>query len=229
MDARLLVEPKFMKSERFGLGDVPKEPLVTIAKVKTLPQKGDRGEDETWGLLYFKEPWARPLKVIPTTLRCLLAMFNPEGDYESDRWIGKRLLLYAMPGVFFGKRGTAVRIKGSPDIRQTISVSVKKFGGGSDVYNLQPIGGGGATSAVSSPYTRMWDAWKAAGFSNADAFKALIKAATGKPTTALTEDDMPKFEAALKEKLSAPPPPISDEEAKAIEEKERGIEPGTGG
>lgn len=137
MDARLLVSSKFMVSETFGLGDVPKEPLVTIAKVALEEQEGDKGK-ERWGLLYFKEPWARPLKVNRTHQRALIEMFGP----ETDQWLGKRIGLYAMAGTFFGKRQTAVRIRGSPDLKAPVSFQVKKFGGGKDTYDLVPMGVG---------------------------------------------------------------------------------------
>lgn len=216
LDARLLVEPRFMKSERFGLGPIPKEPIVTIAKVKQQKEQGSGGEDETWGMLYFKESWARPLKIITTHMRCLLAMFNPEGNYDSDLWLNKRVQLYAMPGTFFGKRGTAVRFRGSPDLKEPISVSIKKFGGGSDVYDLKPTG----QPQPPTPYERMWGAWKAAGRDEKDgkAFKALVVSSTGAPSnTTLTDGDVAKFTAAL----NGPPPPMSEGDQAAAEAAEQ--------
>lgn len=139
MDARLLVSSKYMVSESFGLGDVPKEPTVTIASVSLADEEGDRGK-ERWGLLHFKEPWAKPLKINRTHQRALLLMFNPEGDYDTGRWVGKRIGLRAVWGVYFGKRQTAVRIAGSPDISKPLSFNVKKFGGGKDTYTLVPLG-----------------------------------------------------------------------------------------
>lgn len=139
MDARLLVSSKYMVSESFGLGDVPKEPVVTIASVSLADEEGDKGK-ERWGLLHFKEPWAKPLKINRTHQRALLLMFNPEGDYDTGRWVGKRIGLRAIWGVYFGKRQTAVRIAGSPDISKPVSFQVKKFGGGKDTYTLVPLG-----------------------------------------------------------------------------------------
>lgn len=137
MDARLLVEAPFMRSETFGL-DLPKEPLVTIARVELAEGQGDK-ENERWGLLYFKEPNAKPLKVNRTHQKCLIAMFGQ----ETNDWVGKRIQLYAMRGRWFGQDRTAVRIKGSPDLKQAVSVSVKEGRGKSataKVYDLQPIG-----------------------------------------------------------------------------------------
>lgn len=206
MDARLLVSSKFMVSESFGLGDIPREPVVTIARVELADEEGDRGK-EKWGLLYFAEPWAKPLKINRTHQKALLAMFNPSGDYETDRWLKKRIGLRGVAGVYFGKRQTAVRIWGSPDIASEVSFSVKKFGGGSDVYDLKPIG----PAKPATPYDAMWKAYKAAGLSDADQFKSLIKDSTGKAPNKVTADDVPKFEKMLAELTSpngmdAPPP-----------------------
>ncbi len=143
MNALLLVDSKFMVSERFGVGDVPKEPVVTIVDTKLEVQEGDKGK-EKWGILYFAEPWAKPLKVNRTHQKALILMFGE----ETQAWNGKRIGLYAMRGTFFGKQSTAVRIKGSPDIKAPLSFTVKKFGGGKDTYDLKPMG---ATAKESGP------------------------------------------------------------------------------
>src|SRR6185436_1378660 len=111
------------------------------------------------------------------------------------------------------------------DIKQVLSVSVKKFGGGDDVYNLVPIG----QPKPETPYDGMWRSFKAAGRTDANEFKALVKSATGKALTALVDADVPLFEAALKPKSDGPLPPMTDEEKAAIEAAERGLEPGSGG
>lgn len=219
MDARLLVQSKWMVSESFGVGPVPKEPLVTIVTVKIEEQEGDKGK-ENWGVLFFAEPWAKPLKVNRTHQRALILMFGN----ETDAWSGKQISLYAMVGTFFGKRQTAVRIKGSPSLKTAVSFQVKKFGGGKDTYDLVPIKGGAKAAAPTTPYDAMWKAWRDAGNgkdSSAE-FLALIKKVIGKPTKQLTAADVPTFEAAL----AAPsdgPPPIDDEEAALIAEHERAM------
>lgn len=141
MNANLLVRSKFMVSREFGTGDIPKEPLVTIAGVK----KPDEEEALTrdWWLLSFVEPWAKPLKIITTHQQALILMF---GD-DTDKWIGKRVGFRAVVGVYFKKRQTAVRIVGSPDITEPRSFSVRSWGGGKDTYNLVPMGNGAPAAA----------------------------------------------------------------------------------
>lgn len=137
MDARLLVESKYLRSETFGI-DLPKEPMLTIAKVELAEGQGD-SEKERWGLLYWRETNAKPLKVNRTHQKCLIAMFGN----ETDNWHGKRLSLYAMRGKWFGQEGTAVRIKGSPDLKENVSVEIKEGRGKSaksKVYNLAAMG-----------------------------------------------------------------------------------------
>jgi hypothetical protein len=195
MDARLLVSSKFMVSETFGLGEVPKEPVVTIADVKLEEQEGDKGK-ESWGLLYFREHWAKPLKVNRTHQRALTLMFG----YETNDWKGKRVGLRAVAGVFFGKRQTAVRIWGSPELAAPTSFQVRKFGGGSDTYDLVPIG----PPKKATPYERAWKMWRDSGRTDEAEFKALIKSSTNKTTPKQLDDaDVAKFEAALQ----GPPPP----------------------
>jgi hypothetical protein len=223
MDARLLVSSKYMVSESFGLGDVPREPIVTISKVELALEEGDRGKEKC-GLLYFAEDWAKPLKINRTHQKALLTMFNPPSDYETDRWLKKRIALRAVAGIYFGKRQTAVRIFGSSDIVSPVSFSVQKFGGGSDVYELKPIG----AAKPLTPYEQLWNAWKASGRADAG-FKPFIKAATGKSSAAVGPGDVPTFIAALTAKQNAPPL-MTDEEKAEIERKEReAAEPGTGG
>ncbi len=130
MDARLLVRSKFMVSHEFGSGDIPREPLVTISRV-TKPEETDETTKDWW-LVFFAEPWAKPLKVNRTHQQALILMFGA----ETNDWAGKRIGLYALAGTFFGRRQTAVRIKGSPDLKAPCSFAVRKFGGGTDNYNL---------------------------------------------------------------------------------------------
>jgi hypothetical protein len=125
-----LGESSNMTAEDFGHDGVPLEPRVTIKSIEK------QRDGLRWGLLHFQEKWAKPLKLNATSKKALKLMFS-ETDYR--QWIGKRIDLYVMRGNFKEKK-TAVRIKGSPDISRAFSFKVKSFGGGYDVYNLQPTG-----------------------------------------------------------------------------------------
>jgi len=128
MDARLLKNSAFMSSDEFGIRGVPREPLVTIRDVNA-----DHG-DAHWPVLLFVEPWAKPLKVNATHLKAMRLMF---GD-ETDRWKGKQIGLYRVEGVWFGERGTAVRIRGAVGLAGVRSFTVKSFNG-KDQYALAPL------------------------------------------------------------------------------------------
>lgn len=125
-----LIESTYMTAEDFGHDGVADEPRVTIDRVEK------QRDGLKWGLLHFKEKWAKPLKLNATSKKALKLMFS-ETDYR--QWYGKRIDLYVMRGDFKEKK-TAVRIKGSPDINRSFSFRVKRFGGGYDSYNLQPTG-----------------------------------------------------------------------------------------
>lgn len=153
MNADLLVPSKFMVSREFGTGNIPREPLVTIDSVGM-----EKQDKEDWGMLSFREPWAKKLKVNATLKKCLKVMFGS----DTDRWIGKRILLYGKPGYYFGEEGTAVRIKGSPDISIPITVEMKKFGSrDKDKYEIKPTGPQAAPrDQPASASTPWWDKLK---------------------------------------------------------------------
>lgn len=145
MNADQLIDSKMMVSAEFGTRGIPKEPTVTIASVTREAQ--DKDGKEVWAILTFTEPFAKPLKMNRHSQKCCIAMFGK----ETDHWIGKRLSLFAKDGYYFGERGTAVRIKGSPDLAAPISVEVKKRSSKKpDVYNLVPTGPQQARPAASS-------------------------------------------------------------------------------
>lgn len=125
-----LIESKYMVAEDFGRNGIPDEPRVTIKRVE---EKDGRG----WALLHFKEKWAKPLKVNATHRRALSIMFSADDWRE---WYDKQIDLRVVRGNFPNGKTTAVRIKGSPSLKQTYSFEVQKFGGGKDSYTLIPTG-----------------------------------------------------------------------------------------
>lgn len=141
MEADLLVRSKWMVSREFGTEDIPKEPLVTIASVIKPDAKEEKTRTKNRGVLTFKESFAKPLEMNATHLAAMKLMFGN----ETNNWIDKQIKVGAIVGVYFKKRQTAVRILGSPQLKEAKSFSVRSFGGGSDVYNLAPISEGGTT------------------------------------------------------------------------------------
>lgn len=56
-----------------------------------------------------------------TNAYCLFRMFG--GDPHT--WVGKRIVLYGQPGVWFGEKGEAIRVYGSPDIAEDLPITLR--------------------------------------------------------------------------------------------------------
>lgn len=119
---------QYLKAATFGVGDVPVQPTYTITDVTLeklesvmLNDTDDKaGKLKTKGIVHFRET-ELSLVVNRTNAECLAAMFGP----ETRDWAGKRVTLYAANVKVGGKMDIGIRIKGSPDIDQPITVSVK--------------------------------------------------------------------------------------------------------
>lgn len=200
MDARLMLNSKYLKSADFGVS-LPAEPILTIARVERATEQGDDGEDETWWVIHFRESGVKPLKTINTNTRCLIACFGN----ETDDWCGKRVQFYPMPGTWFGERGTAVRIKAA-DIPKPISVPIKMRGKKGQknrlVFEIGVLpGAAAATPPPADPLARVWRAWGDAGWSKDSAgFTALVKSVTGKAAKDLTAADVEPVLAAIEQR-----------------------------
>lgn len=120
MNARMLIPSKYFSAADFE-GDL----TVTIdrANFVDLEVEGKNGKPattETRGSLTLKEsgkPWVSNV----TNTKCLIAMFGE----ETDRWHGKRVTVFAERVMSFGEWVLGVRIRGSPDIAQPVSVRIK--------------------------------------------------------------------------------------------------------
>jgi hypothetical protein len=209
MDARLMLNAKYLKSADFGV-TLPAEPILTIDRVEPATEQGDSGEDETWWVIHFREG-CKPLKTINTNTRCLIECFGK----ETDNWRGKRVQFFAMPGTWFGERGTAVRIKAA-DIAQPITVNIRmraKKGQKSKVtYEIGVLPKAGAKGASSAPpnpaLERAWQLWVDAGWKqDRDGFKHVVNASTGKAPAELADADLEKFTAAVETKKRGPAEP----------------------
>lgn len=94
---------------------------LTVSDVtKELVADPESGEEREKGIVHFKET-DRGWVLNRTNGSCLAAMF---GDMTGG-WLGKRVTLYATPVQVGPKRELGIRVKGSPDIREPVPVTIK--------------------------------------------------------------------------------------------------------
>lgn len=118
MDYDQLFPGRFMKSGEFGGKDV----TLTVAgiRIEELPQ--EKGGDRARGIVGFKET-KKELVLNRTNGECLKALWGR----ETNAWIGKRVTLYPAPhkDSFTGEVGTAIRVRGSPDLPADKQVEIR--------------------------------------------------------------------------------------------------------
>jgi len=118
----------FLKAASFGVGEIPQQPTYTIKNVvlekleSVSMMAGDDGAGKlkTKGVLYFKEV-ETGLVLNRTNCECIAAMFG----VETNDWIDKRVTLYAASVRVGAKTDIGIRVKGSPDLSQEVTVEVK--------------------------------------------------------------------------------------------------------
>ena len=114
-----------------------KTPTLTIADVRHAEMESmDAGKGKRSTLaVYFRE--ARKAWVLnKTNPHLLAAMFGA----DTTGWIGKRVTLYTTEVAFGPDRVLAIRVKGSPDIDRTITVSIKRPKRKPEQHTLVPTG-----------------------------------------------------------------------------------------
>ncbi len=118
MDFDKLFPGRFLKSGLFGGKDVTL--TIKAIRLEDLPQ--DAGGTKAKPIVSFHE---RPLELVlnRTNGESFKAMFGR----ETDAWIGKRVTLYPAPFTdsFTGEVGTAIRVRGSPDLKATINAEIR--------------------------------------------------------------------------------------------------------
>ena len=106
-----------MKSAEFKGRDV----TLTISSLKLEDLAVEGGGTKAKPIIGFAE---RPkLWVLNrTNSECLKAMFGR----ETDNWLGKRVTLFPAPFTdpFTGEQGTAIRVRGSPDIEKDMTIEI---------------------------------------------------------------------------------------------------------
>jgi len=118
MHADLLHPSRFLKSAEFNGRDV----TYTIAEVALEELERDDNSKETKGIVAFRET-SKLLLLNRTNSTCLKEMFG----VETDAWKGKRVTFFPFPMVdpFTKKPITAIRLRGSPDLKAPVGVSIK--------------------------------------------------------------------------------------------------------
>jgi hypothetical protein len=98
-----------------------KSPTLTIAKANMTEVFDEKtGRDKAKGTIWFKEI-DRGWIVNKTNALCLVGMFGE----ETDGWVGKRVTLFAKLVKFGPKTEPGIRVKGSPDLKAPLTVTVK--------------------------------------------------------------------------------------------------------
>jgi hypothetical protein len=208
MNARQLTPSKF-----FTAADFTGEITVTIKSidfedVEVEAKNGQPAKTERKGALWLVEhdkPWL--CNVVNT--KCIAAMFGDD-DVEK-RWPGKRLTLYIDRVMSFGQWVPGVRIKGSPDISQPVSVSLRLRKKREQTLTMQPTGAKSPQPSPPkpdkprTPYDEMWKDFKASGLSDPAEFKTLVREAFNGKTKDFTSDDVLAFSAVLASRTAAPP------------------------
>ena len=111
-----MYKSRFLKADMLG------------QKKVTLTIKAIFGEDLLTAEEESKPEWIvqfaeRPIEWVMnrTNAYCLFRIFG--GDPHS--WIGHRITLFAQPGTWFGEKGEAIRVWGSPELAEDLPVTLK--------------------------------------------------------------------------------------------------------
>lgn len=117
MDVALLHPSRFLKSAELK----GKDTTFTITGIQLEELEDENGKKKTKGIVSFKET-PKLLVINRTNSDCIKGMFGR----ETDNWIGKRVTLYPAPFFdnFTKEHTTAIRVKGSPDIKEATTITV---------------------------------------------------------------------------------------------------------
>lgn len=118
MHVDLLNPSRFLKAAEFHGEDV----TFTIADVELQELEREDNSKERKGLMSFKET-PKLLVLNRTNAKCISAMFG----VETDAWRGKRVTFFPAPmkDPFSGEQIAAIRVRGSPDIKEPVSATIK--------------------------------------------------------------------------------------------------------
>ena len=143
MHADLLHPSRFLKSAEFGGRDV----TFTIAEVALEELERDDSSKEMKGVVSFRET-SKMLLLNRTNSTCLKEMFG----VETEQWKGKRVTFFPFPMTdpFTKKPITAIRLRGSPDLKAPVGVSIKLRKRKAQIMTMVVTGNAGASVASSN-------------------------------------------------------------------------------
>ncbi len=114
MDYELLFPSRFLKSSEFKGRDV----TLTIAEVHREKLSIDIDKPEVKGIVSFKET-EKQMILNRTNAMCIAAMFGR----DIEQWKDKKVTLF--PADYKGD--TAIRVRGSPELKEPKTVEIKLF------------------------------------------------------------------------------------------------------
>lgn len=168
---------QFLKAAEFGTGATPSQPTWTIAnvvleKLESVSMQDTDGSSsklKTKGICYFKEV-ERGWVLNRTNAECLAALFGK----ETNEWVGKRVTLFAADVRVGPKMDIGIRVRGSPDIANEVTVMIKLPRRKPIPMKLVPTGGADPFAACAT-VDALKQAWSQHGRDD-DASKAAYKA-----------------------------------------------------
>lgn len=97
-----------------------KDVTLTIKDVSTERLPNDKGVEEVHGLLSF-EKTVKQFGINKTNGICLKTMFGA----DLSKWLGKRVTFYPTTDRFGSDVVDAIRVRGSPDIANAMTITIK--------------------------------------------------------------------------------------------------------
>lgn len=108
---------------RFLKADAMKGKKVTLTIKAIFGEDLVSAEEEQAKAEWIVQFAERPLEWVmnKTNAYCLFRMFG--GDPQS--WIGRKVTLFPKPGTWFGEKGEAIRVWGSPELAEDLPITLK--------------------------------------------------------------------------------------------------------
>lgn len=116
MHYRVMFRGEYISASEFG----DKQPTLTIGSVRLVKIDQEDGRQRERGVVTFRET-ERGWVLNRTNSECLAAMFGA----DTESWIGKRVTLYSTLVKLKGASELGIRIKGSPDISESVTATIK--------------------------------------------------------------------------------------------------------